>query len=180
MPVSLPVTTTSLGNKVIIVLSTAPASPAAPTKAELNAGLFAQCHVYGLPNAQPTQNVGSAPKKLCAKIEEDRLGTTKFPAFEVQYSYIPQKTTTPGSAGNELYEKLVPGTTRYVYILDGLDGQATSALATADVVNHGFKVTVGEQREGQTGEGDFDEFSTTQTLAPVGGRLNHNYATPAS
>ena len=180
MPVSLPPTTTSLGNKVVIVLSTAPASPLAPTKAELNAGLFAQCHIYGLPNTQPTQNVGTAPKKLCSKVEEDRLGLTKFPSFEIQYSYLPQKTTTPSTPGNELYEKLVPATTRYVYIVDGLDGQATSALATADVVNHGFKVTVGEYREGQTGDGEYDEMSTTQTLAPVGGRLIHNYATPAS
>lgn len=180
MPVSMPTTAASLGNKVVIVLSAAPAIPTAPTKAELNAGLFAQCHIYGELNPQATQNTGAAPTKLCTKDEDDQLGRVKFPAFDVQYSYLPQLAATPSSAGNELYEKLVPATFRYVFILDGLDGEATSTLSTGAVVNHGFKVTVGEYREGQTGTGEFDEFSTTQTLVPKGGRLLHNYATPAS
>lgn len=180
MPVSLPATVTSLGNKVVIVLDTPPAIPAAPTKAELNAGLFAQCHIYGELNPQATQNTGAAPTKLCTKVEDDQLGRVKFGAFDVQYSYLPQLADTPSSAGNELYEILVPDTYVYIYIIDGLDGEATSTLATGDVVNHGFRVQVGEYREGQTGTGEFDEFSTTQSLVPKGGRLNHNYATPAA
>lgn len=180
MPVNLPLTVTSLGNKVVIVLDAPPANPLAPTKAELNAGLFAQCHIYGELNPQATQNTGAAPTKLCSKTEDDRLGRVKFGAFDLQYSYIPQEAATPGADGNELYEVLVPDTEVYVYILDGLDGEDTSALATGDVVNHGFRTQVGEYREGQTGTGEFDEFSTTQSLVPQGGRLLHNYATPAA
>lgn len=180
MPVSLPDTVTSLGNKVIIVLDTAPSNPLAPTKAELNAGLFAQCHIYGELNPQATQNTGAAPAKICTKVEDQRLGKVIFPSFDAQYSYVPQLAATPSSDGNELYEILVPDTFVYVFILDGLDGEATSSLATGAVVNHGFKVEVGEKREGQTGTGEFDEFSCTQSLVPKGGRLLHNYATPAS
>lgn len=180
MPVSLPDTVTSLGNKVVIFLDTPPTVPAAPTKAQLNAGLFAQCHIYGTLSAPPTQNTGAGPSKLCSKIEEQRLGRVIYPAFDVQYSWVPQEAATPGADGNELYELLVPGTEVYAYILDGLDGEATSTLATGDVVNQGFLVQVGEYREGQTGDGEFDEFAVTQSLVPKGGRLNHNYATPAS
>lgn len=180
MPVSMPDTTTSLGNKVVIVLDTAPVNPAAPTKAELNAGLFAQCHIYGNLTAQPTQNTGSGPSKLCSKVDEQRLGRVTYPAFDVQYSYMPQLLGAAGGDGNELYEVLVPETEVFVYIVDGLDGEDTSALDTGDVVNHGFKVQVGEYREGVTGDGEFDEFATTQSLAPLGGRLLHNYPTPAS
>lgn len=179
-PVALPETQTALGSSVIIVLDTPPANPKVPTKAELNAGLFSQCHIYGSLSPQPTQNTGAAPAKACTKIEDQRLGKVTWPGFDAQYSYLPQETTTPGADGNELYEALVPETEVYVYILDGLDGEATSALVTADVVNHGFRVQVGEKREGRTGDGEFDEFSTTQTLVPKGGRLLHNYATPAA
>lgn len=179
MPVTMPPVTKSLGNKVVIVLDTAPANPAAPTKAELNAGLFATCHIYGTLTAQPTQNTGTSPAKLCSKDEDPALGRVNWPTFDVQYSRVPQELATPGADGNELYEQLVPGTHVYWYILDGVDGK-TSELATGDVVNHGFYTEVGEYRDGETGTGEFDEFSTTQTLAPKGGRILHNYATPAS
>lgn len=180
MPVTLPPTTKSLGNKVVILLDAAPANPKAPTKAELNAGLFAQCHIYGQFEPTPSQNTGAAPTKLCSKQEEDELGRVKYPAFDVQYSYVPQSLGTPGAAGNEMYEQSVPGTYQYAYIVDGLDGEATGALTTGAVVNRGFKVEVGEYREGQTGTGEFDEFSCTQSYVPKGGRLVHNYPTPAA
>lgn len=180
MAVSLPPTTTALGNQVIIVLDSAPANPAAPTKAELNAGVFAQCHIYGRLNATPTQNTGEAPRKACSKIQDQRLGLTTYPAFDVQYSYVPQELGTPGSDGNELYELMVPDTTLYVYLADGLDGEDTSALATGDIVTQGFRVTAGERRKGVTGDGEFDEVSVTQALVPSGGQLVEDYATPAS
>lgn len=180
MAVSLPPTTTALGNQPIIVLDTPPASPAAPTKAELNAGLFAQCLIYGRLNAQPTQNTGEAPRKGCSKVQDQRLGLVTYPAFEIQYSYMPQDLGTPGSDGNELYEVLVPDTEVYVYLVDGLDGEDTSALDTADIVTQGFKVKVGERRKGVTGDGEFDELSVTQTLVPQGGQILEDYATPAA
>jgi hypothetical protein len=180
MPVTLPPTTSALGNQTIIVLDTAPANPAAPTKAELNAGLFAQCLIYGRLNAQPSQNTGEAPRKGCSKISDQRLGLTTYPSFDVSYSYMPQDAAAAGGDGNELYDILVPDTEVYVYLAEGLDGEDTSVLATADVVNNGFKVKVGEYREGVTGDGEFDEMNVMQALVPQGGRLLHNYATPAA
>lgn len=180
MPVSLPPTTTALGNQTIIVDDTPAAIPTAPTKAEMNNGLFAQCHVYGRLNAQPSQNTGAAPRKGCSKVEDMRLGLVSYPAFDITYSWVPQEAGTPGADGNELYEVLVPGTFVYVYLAEGLDGEATSALATGDVVNQGFYCEVGEYREGVTGDGEFDEMSVTQALVPKGGRILHNYVTPAA
>lgn len=180
MPVSLPPTTSALGNQTIIVLDTAPANPAAPTKAELNAGLFAQCHIYGRLNAQSTQATVEAPRKGCSKVAAQRLGLVTYPGFDIQYSYVPQELGTPGADGNELYELLVPDTEVYVYLAEGLDGEDTAALATGDVVNQGFRVQVGEHREGVTGDGEGDDMAVMQTLVPQDGRLLHNYATPAS
>lgn len=180
MPVDLPPTTPALGAKVGILLTTPPANPAAPTKAELNAGLFVQCHVYGALDGQPTQNTGAAPPKACTKDEEQRLGRVVWPSFDLQYSWMPQEAGTPGADGNEMYEACTPWSYKYLYLCDGLDGEATSALATGDVVNRGFRVQCGEQREGVTGDGEFDEFAVTQAFVPKGGRLVKNYVTPAA
>lgn len=179
--VPLPATETSLGKRVVCVLTTPPASPSEPTLAELNAGLFGQCHIYGNLAVQPTQNTGEGPTKLCSKDAETRLGRVTWPPLEVQYSYIPQDLGTPGADGNELYEALAPDSEVYVYIADGLDGEATGQFASGDVVNFGFLCDVGEYGDGgSTGDGEFDEFSTTQQLARKGGRLLHNYVAPAA
>lgn len=182
MPVDLPPTSTALGMKVVNILDSAPTSETAPTKANLNAGFFGQCHIYGAEalSPQPNQNTGTAPPKLCTKVEEQRFGRTTWPAFDVQYSIKPQELGTPGADGNEMYELLVPGTHVWFNIANDLDGEATSAFATGDVINGGFYVEVGEYREGQTGTGEYDEFSCTQTLLPKGGRRLHNYVVPAS
>lgn len=180
MAVTLPPTTTALGNQTIIVLDTPPTNPAAPTKAQLNAGLFAQCLIYGRLNAQPTQNTGEAPRKGCSKVSDQRLGLVTYPSFDVQYSYMPQDLGTPGADGNELYELLVPDTEVYVYLLEGLDGEDTSTLATGDIVNEGFRCKVGVYRRGVTGDGEYDEMSVMQALVPQGGLLLEDYATPAS
>lgn len=180
MPTELPDTTSALGNKTIIVLSTPPADPSAPTLAELNAGLFAQCHIYGNLTPAPTQGSGQPPAKLCTKTQDSRPGRVVWDGFDVQYSYMPQRLGAAGGDGNELYEELVPETFVHVYIADGLDGEDTAAIVEDDVINHGFYVEVGEYREGQTGDGEFDEFATTQTLYPKGGRVLHNYPAPAA
>lgn len=179
MPVTTPPTQASLGNRVVAIATVPAAIAGQPTLAEANAALFGQCHIYGSPEAQPTQNTGASPAKLCRKTEDQRLGRVTFPSFDIQYSIIPQELGTPAAAGNEMYEALVPGTEVVVYFADGLDGEDTSAFVTGDVLNRGFLVEVGEYREGVTGDGEFDEFACTQTLVPIGGRLLHNYVLPA-
>lgn len=168
MPVSMPPTTTSLGNKMIVVLTTPPAAPSGiPTVTEVNAGIKAGCHIYGQFNVTPTQNTGEGPRKVCTRNVPTQLGLVTYPAAEVQYSYMPQELGTPGAAGNELYEALDPDAVVTVVVLDGIDGQ-TDAVVAGDISDI-YEMKAGVRRKGQTGDGEFDEMSVTQALIVVGG-----------
>lgn len=179
MPVQPP-TTSLFGKQVAVILTTPPANEDTPTLTELNAGLFISCHTYGMLSQQPEQESGTAPRKTCAKTQDTRLGPVTWPLIELQYSYRPQEAATPGAEGNEAYEALVPGTEVRAYFLDGLDGENTDALVAGDVINRGFVCTVGEYREGPTGDDAFAEAAVNQGLAPRGGAKLHNYAVPAA
>lgn len=179
MPLSMPATVKAQGNTTLIVLTTPPAVPTAPTKAELNAGEFITCHVYGEFGATPSQNVGAAPRKMCSRVEPQQLGNVTYSINDIQYSYVPQETGTPGAAGNEAFEALAEGSEVYLVEGPGIDG-VTSVLATGDIVNI-YQVECGVQRRGRTGEGEFDEFSVTQSFVMVdGAEPQYDYATPAA
>lgn len=179
MPISMPPTTNSYANQVMIVLSERPADPAAPTLAELNAGLFISCHTYGTVNVQPEQATGQGPRKSCTRVVPTELGSVTYPAFDVQYSYVPQGMGTPGAPGNEAVEELIEGTSKDVYIAEGLDGK-TDALVEGDVVNH-YYVDCGVQRRGYTGDGEFDKNAVTQSLVlKDGAEPDYDIVAPAA
>lgn len=179
MTVVMPETIKSQGNKILIVLTTPPANPAAPTKAELNSGLFVQCHIYGTFSGTPSQEKGAGPQKMCTKVTPQQLGNVTYEIADVQYSYVPQAMGTPGSDGNEAVEALTPGVKLYVAEGVGIDG-TTAALETADVVNL-FHLECGAQRRGQTGDGQFDEFSVTQSFVMANGEEpQFDYVVPAA
>lgn len=175
----MPPTVKSQGNTVLGVLTTAPAVPGAPTKAELNAGKFITCHIYGNFSAQPSQNVGEAPRKMCAKSIPQEFGNVTYPVNDLQYSYVPQDLGTPGSPGNEAFEAFAEGTEVYLFEGPGIDGESPS-LATGDVINL-YHVEAGLQRRGMTGDGEFDQFSVTQGFVMVDGSApQYDYVVPAA
>lgn len=179
MPLTQPATVKSQGNTTLIVLTTPPAIPTAPTKAELNAGEFITCHVYGEFGATPTQNVGSAPRKMCSRVEPQQLGNVTYSINDVSYSYNPQEAGAPAGDGNEAFDALTEGAEVYLVEGAGIDG-LTSVLATADVVNL-YQVECGVQRRGKTGDGEFDEFNITQSFVMVdGAEPQYDYAVPAA
>ena len=106
MPLSMPATVKSQGFTTLIVLTTPPAVPSAPTKAELNAGEFITCHIYGEFGATPSQNVGSSPRKMCSRVEPQQLGNVTYSINDIQYSYNPQEAASPGGDGNEAFDAL--------------------------------------------------------------------------
>lgn len=175
----MPPTVKSQGNTTLIVLTAAPANPLAPTKAELNAGEFITCHIYGDFSAQPTQNVGEAPRKMCSKSVPQQFGNVTFPINDIQYSYDPQALATPGAPANKAMEALAEGTEVYLVEGAGIDGK-TSALGTGDVVNL-YHVECGLQRRGRTGDGEFDELSITQGFVMSdGAEPQYDYVVPAA
>lgn len=168
MPISLPPTSKSLGRKSVVFLDTAPAATTGiPTTVEVSAALFGSLHLYTPFNVTPTQNTGEGPRKLGATSVPTENGLVNYPAVEIQYSYKPQALGTPGAAGNELYELLVPGTQITVVVLDDKAGDISSV--TAGDVCDVYLMECGVRRKGQTGDGEFDQFSVTQSLIVVGG-----------
>lgn len=168
MPISLPPTSKSLGRKSVVFLTTPPAAPSGiPTTVEISAALFGSLHLYTPFNVQPNQNTGEGPRKLGATTVPTENGLTNYPAVEIQYSYKPQELGTPGADGNELYEALTKDTQLTVVVLDDVDGDI-SAVVAGDVADI-YLMECGVQRKGQTGDGEFDQFSVMQSLVVVGG-----------
>lgn len=167
MVLASPPRTKALANTVVVFLTTPPAAATGiPTLVEVNAALFAQCHLYTPFDAVPNQTTGEAPRPLCEDSAETEFGTTTFAPVEVQYSYMPQELGMPGADGNEVYEALEPGTQVTAVVLHGVSGK-TDTLVAGDVADV-FKVEAGKRRKGQTGDGEFDKKSVTQALRIVG------------
>ena len=168
MPISLPPTSKALGRKVVVFLDTPPAAGTGiPTTVEVTAALFGSLHLYTPFNVQPSQNTGEGPRKLGAQSVPTENGLVNYPAVDVQYSYKPQDLGTPGSAGNELYELLVPGEQVTVVVLNDLDGD-TDTVTAGDIADI-YLMECGVRRKGETGEGEFDQFSVMQSMIVVGG-----------
>lgn len=168
MVIQLPPTTKALGNKMVVILTTPPAAPTGiPTVTEVNTGIQASCFYYGDFTVTPTQNTGEGPRKMCSRKVPTQLGLVNYPAVEAQYSYMPQELGTPGHPGNALYEALEPDVEVTVVVLEGIDGQTEDVVAgdVADI----YRMQAGARRKGQTGDGEYDEKSTTQSLIVVGG-----------
>ncbi|HEY9394518.1 MAG TPA: hypothetical protein VIP58_10265 [Nocardioides sp.] len=164
----MPPTQKSLGNKLVVFLTTPPAATTGiPTVTEVNAALFAGCHIFGDFNVTPSQNTGEGPRKMCSRNSPTELGLVTFPAVDVQYSYMPQELGTPGADGNEVYEALDPDAVITAVVLAGIEG-TVGAVATGDIADI-YEMTVGARRKGATGDGEFDQLSTTQSLIVNGG-----------
>jgi hypothetical protein len=180
MPAVMPPTVQSDSNKLVVILTTPPAAATGiATVTEVNAALFASLYIVGDFAVTPSQNTGAGPSKLGASVTPTKLGRVTYPAVDVQYTYVPQALGTPGSAGNEVYEALVPDNQVTIVVLDGYDGQASTV--TAGDISDQFLMKCGKRRKGRTGEGEQDEVSVTQTLVVVGGEpITEDHALAAS
>lgn len=169
MPLTLPTTVKSLGNASLVLLTATPAAGSGiPTVTETNAGKFITCHIYDDAILfAANQNTGAGPRKACTTVTPTQLGTVSYDAEEIQYSYAPQLLGTPGNAANLAYETLVPGVVLTCVQLLGVSG-TISSVSAGQVANI-YKVTVGAQTLGTTGNSEFDEFSARSKLVLVGG-----------
>lgn len=168
MPINLPPTAKALGRKVVVFLDTPPAAGTGiPTTVEVTAAMFASLHLYTPFNVQPSQNTGEGPRKLGAETAPTELGLVSYPAVEVSYSYLPQEVGTPGAAGNELYELLVPGSEVTVVVLNDKAGDS-DAVAAGDVADI-YLMKCGVRRKGETSEDEYGQFNVLQSLIVVGG-----------
>lgn len=172
MTVSLPVTTSTFGNQSLVVLTTKPADLTAITAAAITAGINISCHEVGDWWPTATTNKVSLARKMCQTNTVQTLGETVHDAPALQYTYIPQLVQTPASAGNEAYEALPPGVSRYLVQRIGKGG--TTVLASGDAYRV-LAVETGPQVPAASANDASGEAVINQELGFLGG-----YAGPVS
>lgn len=162
MTVLFPEATQVYGNTSVLVVQTM-ANPAVPDlSSDINAvtTVNVSCFLYSGGVGTSTTAKGEAPKRLCTKSVLQQFGSTTYEVTDLQYTYDPQAALS--GDGNEAREALVEGTDVYLLIRRGLDAQDT-AYAVGQRVDV-WHVKLGPQNKTQTGDGDFDEYSITQSV----------------
>lgn len=165
MSVLFPEATQVYGNTSVTVVQTI-ADPAAPKLAtEINAAssVNVSCFLYSGGVGTSTTNKGEAPRRLCTKDVLQQFGTTTYEVTDLQYTYDPQEASTTNN--NKARAALPEGSEVYLVIRRGLDAQDT-AYAAGQIVDV-WKVKLGPQNKTQTGDGEFDEYSITQSVVAM-------------
>lgn len=165
MSVIFPEATQVYGNTSVVVVQTM-ANPAAPSLAtDINhaTSVNVSCYLYSGGVGTSTTNKGEAPKRLCTTSVLQNFGTTTYEVTDLQYTYDPQEALS--TENNEARNALTEGSEVYLVIRRGLSAQDT-AYAAAQKVDV-WHVRLGPQNKTQTGDGEFDEYSITQSVVAI-------------
>lgn len=127
----MPSTTATYGKQSYVVLASAPASLAAITAAELTAGENITCYNFGDWFATADTEGVARQRKACETQVTQAKGNTTWSVPGLNYSANPQTIDTPGSAGNEAYEALVPDSTVYIVKFIGVPGREAPGAGDA-------------------------------------------------
>lgn len=162
MPVVFPDAVKAQGAIGVVAIPVADlASTATPSLAELDAsGVNISLYLYtGSAAPTSTTTTGEAPRRLGSKDVTQEMGTTNHAVGDLQYVYDPQAADAdPANAARDM---LTEGDEFYLIYRYGPDGKTD--FEVADKVNI-WKVQVGPQNEGATGDGEFDHLSITQSV----------------
>ena len=159
MTVTMPETQKSQGYSRLVVLDTATNLAAIPLTT-VTAGEILTCHLYGDFVSEGGENVGEGPRKMCSRKVPQEFGNTTDTITDLQYSHLPQEDDA--APGNEARTLMTPGTTKILLEFQGMDGKGSTFVAGDSYIAH--KVKLGRQRRGRTGDGEFDQFSITQSV----------------
>lgn len=165
MSVLFPEATQVYGNTSVTVVQSI-ADVAAPKLAtEINAAssVNVSCFLYSGGVGTSTTNKGEAPRRLCTKSVLQQFGTTTYEVTDLQYTYDPQEASAHDN--NKARVALAEGSEVYLVIRRGLDAQDTAYAAGQKV--DVWKVKLGPQNKTQTGDGEFDEYSITQSVVAM-------------
>lgn len=168
MTVLFPEATQVYGNTSVVVAqsltdTTAPYAVSLATDINDVTSVNVSCFLYNGGTGTSTTNKGEAPRRLCTKSVLQQFGSTTYEVTDLQYTYDPQAPLSADS--NAAREALTEGSEVYLIIRRGLDAQDTaySAGQYVDV----WHVRLGPQNKTQTGDGEFDEYSITQTVVAL-------------
>lgn len=166
MTVLFPEAVKAQGNHSVTVVQTLPDSDA-PKLTEVNGtgSINVSCFLFGTGGfaATSTTNKGEAPPRLCTTETFQEFGNTSYEISDLQYVYDPQGDPTEDA--NRAMAALTPGTEVYLIERLGLDAK-TAPYAVGQKVNV-HHVRVGPQNRTKTGDGEFDQFSITQSVIHI-------------
>lgn len=165
MTVVFPEATQVYGNTSVLVIPTMAAPSAPDLSTDIgNAGTVnVSCYLYGGGEGTSTTAKGEAPRRLCTTSVLQNFGSTTYEVTDLQYVYDPQEALS--TENNDARNALVEGAEVYLLIRRGLNAQDT-AYAVGQYCDI-WHVRLGPQNKTQTGDGDFDEYSITQSVVAV-------------
>jgi hypothetical protein len=165
MTVIFPEATQVYGNTSVTVVQTMAVPSAPDLSTDINAvtSVNVSCFLYSGGVGTSTTNKGEAPARLCTTSRLQNFGTTTYEVTDLQYTYDPQAALSVEA--NDARNVLTEGSEVYLVIRRGLNAQDT-AYAAGQYVDV-WHVRLGPQNKTQTGEGEFDEYSITQSVVAM-------------
>lgn len=161
MTVLFPEATKAQGNTSVTVAQTVTvAAPKIATEVNAASSVNVSCFMYSGGAGTSTQNKGSAPDRLCSTDTFEQFGRTTYTVTDLQYLYDPQGDEESDS--NAARTALTEGTEVWLVVRRGKSAQ-NDAYTVGDIVDL-WHVRLGRQNKTQTGEGEFDEYSITQSV----------------
>lgn len=113
MSVTYPEAVTSGGKRKVMVLTTAPTDPAAPSLAtDFASGTTATMYLIGGYAPTGTQNKGNGPKRVGESSQLQVLGNVVFESPTLQYVHDPK---AEAGTANAIKDELVEGTEVWIY-----------------------------------------------------------------
>lgn len=162
--VVFPEAVTAQGKKKVLILTTAPAAPAAITAAEIGtaitAGLEATMYFLGQFAPGGSQNKGNGPRRVGESSQLQRLGLATYESPTLAYVHDPQGD--PDDVANKVKTALEPGTEVWIVERAGIDVDTAFAATDKYRLHH---LEVGEQFFAPSGD---DEFAIEQVTQATG------------
>lgn len=162
MSVLYPEAVKSQGATSIWVAQTVAVETAPDISSELQAATTVNISCFLVGDFQPTvtTNKGEAPRRLCTTQTFQEFGLTSYEVPDLQYIFNPQAASTVDA--NKAKAALAEGSTVFLIVRRGMNAQ-TVAPAPGQFVDV-WKVRLGPQNRGVTGDGDFDQYSISQSV----------------
>lgn len=165
MTVLYPEATQAFGMTSVVVVqeladTTTPIAPSLAGDVNAASSVNASCFLYGGGVGTANTNKGEAPRRICTRRTVQQFGATTYEISDLQYTYNPQAPLT--HPDNKARAALAEGTEVWLLVRRGLDAQ-DDPFAVDQIVDL-WHVRLGPQNKTQTGDGEFDEFSITQSV----------------
>lgn len=162
----------SPGNNLAIFVKTPPENPAAPTLAELDAGLDITCYLPadfwdGLGFGQERED----DTRACDASKRESFGVETWGLTEISHITNPQEAGT--AEGNLAKAEILPNSIGYLYLRSGLP--QSTALAGTQTINNIFQVSTGAAAELPRASGKY-----LRTVQVSVSRIATDYEIPAA